>query len=103
MPHGHQDQREALSSRGPWWSDFAVSGGRIRLRKSGTGLRLDATLIVDAAKWFGWWLAVLWASRAARAAGDRRPAILFQPDTPRPWYVIRPTPPRPPPPSASRT
>ena len=77
-----------LSPRGGWFTDFEFHDGGLTVHKTGTQIRLDATLISECLIWFGYHLMVRarsWALSATRGPG---PAIWFTPDRPRPWYLI---------------
>lgn len=68
-----------------WFRDFELRAGEVRLRRTGAGLKLTATLCRDAVGWLGWWLVVLALSGGRSPRG---PSIAFHPDRPRPWYVV---------------
>ena len=47
-----------LSPKGGWFSDFAFHPGGLTVHKTGTKIRLDATLIGECLNWFGYHIIV---------------------------------------------
>jgi hypothetical protein len=75
---------------GGWGVDFTFRRGRVQVKKTGADLKLDGVLIAECLLWFAYHLMVLsvalWRRLSLRPPG---PTIWFEPDTPRPWYLIR--------------
>ena len=71
----------------PWFSDFTVDGRAVRVKTTGAIVPLDRALASEAATWFGLYLAirVKGALNLLRPSG---PAVWFEPQRPRPWYLI---------------
>lgn len=70
-----------------WSSDFAISGGRIKVHKTGADLALDRTLLTEAALWFVYYVPVRLKAAWTRTTAPG-PLVWFAPDKPRPWYLI---------------
>ncbi len=75
--------------RGPWLADFGWAGGRLVIRKTGIGLRLDRALAAEVLAWIPYLARLGVAHLTAPLAGAPRKAIWFEPDVPRPWYLMR--------------
>ncbi|MBI1405793.1 MAG: hypothetical protein GC145_06670 [Caulobacter sp.] len=70
-----------------WGSDFAFSGGRIRVHKTGADMPLDGALLAEGLIWFIYFVPV--RLKAAWTAMVRPgPRVWFAPDVPRPWYLV---------------
>ncbi len=70
-----------------WASDFTVSGGRIRVHKTGADLALDGALVAESLVWICYYVPV--RLKAAWMQLTRPgPAVWFAPDRPRPWYLV---------------
>ncbi|MBW8814340.1 MAG: hypothetical protein JF588_13010 [Caulobacterales bacterium] len=71
----------------PWTSDVALRGRTLTVRKTGAVIPLDRALATEAANWFGLYLAIrgrMLFNRLRRPG----PKVWFEPDRPRPWYLI---------------
>lgn len=93
MPDFGPGEARATTPRvgeGGWRLDFTFRRGRVRVKKTGADLKLDGVLIAECLLWFAYHLMVLsvalWRRLTFRPSG---PKIWFEPDTPRPWYLIR--------------
>lgn len=75
---------------GGWRDDFTFRAGRVQVKKTGADLKLDAVLLGECLLWFAYHLMVLgvalWRRITLRPPGPR---LWFEPDTPRPWYLVR--------------
>lgn len=71
-----------------WGSDFVISRGRILVRKTGADLKIERQLIADALVWFGYHVLVRLKGAWTRATRPPGPSIWFEPDRPRPWYIV---------------
>lgn len=75
---------------GGWGVDFTFRSGRVQVKKTGADLKLDWALLSECLLWFAYHLMVLsvalWRRVTLRPPGPR---IWFEPDTPRPWYLVR--------------
>lgn len=69
--------------------DYAISGGRIVLRKTGNSAAIDATLVREVATWLAFTLVVRMRGLGRWAARGSRPAIWFTPDRPHSRYLVR--------------
>lgn len=80
----------SLSPKFPGWlGDFAWRNGRVVVRKTGVSLAIDRHLIAEIVSWLIY-LPLLGAfALAARVRRQRRFAIWYAPDRPRPWYLMR--------------
>jgi hypothetical protein len=70
-----------------WTSDFDFSGRRVRVRKTGAHLHIDAGLLADVWRWLGYYGPVRLKGAVTRLVSPG-PRIWFGPDMPRPWYLI---------------
>ena len=72
-----------------WLSDFEFRGGQLRVLKTGATAKLDLSVLIEIAIWL-----VFFACLQVRVAwlmltGRKGLSIGFEPDQPRPWYLIR--------------
>jgi len=65
-----------LSPRGGWFSDFEFHDGGLTVHKTGTQIRLDATLIGECLIWLGYHLIVRARSWAGHLGHPRQAAAL---------------------------
>jgi hypothetical protein len=73
---------------GPLWtSDFVLSQGRIKVRKTGADLALDGALAAEALVWFAYYVPVRLKAAWMRLFAPG-PRVWFTPDRPRPWYLV---------------
>lgn len=70
-----------------WASDFTVSGGRIKVHKTGADMALDGPLFAEGVIWFCYYVPVRLKAFWTRLMRPG-PAIWFAPDKPRPWYLV---------------
>jgi hypothetical protein len=70
-----------------WTSDFEWAGARLRVKKTGALVALDAATLAGFGRWLPYYLAI-GARRLALGLAPGRPAIWFAPDRPRPWYLV---------------
>lgn len=70
-----------------WGSDFAFSGGRVKVHKTGVDLALDRALVGEAVLWFIYYLPVRLKAAWTRLVRPG-PRVWFAPDRPRPWYLV---------------
>jgi len=69
--------------------DFALSGGRIYLRKTGNSAALDRALVAEVAIWLTYHAIVKLRAMLLAPARPRGPAIWFTPDLPHARYMVR--------------
>ncbi|MDQ0465548.1 hypothetical protein QO010_003337 [Caulobacter ginsengisoli] len=79
----------AKVGEGQWRTDFTFRQGRVQVKKTGADLKLDGVLIAECLLWFAYHLMVLSVAGWRRLRHPPGPRIWFEPDTPRPWYLIR--------------
>ncbi len=84
-----QSPRLATKRHNGWLSDFEFRGGRLRVLKTGATAKLDFSVLTEVAIWL-----VFFACLQIRVAwlmlnGRRGATIGFEPDQPRPWYLVR--------------
>lgn len=71
-----------------WLNDFSFRRGRVFIRDTGVDITLDRQLISDVLVWFGYHLVVRAKSWWTGSSQRRRRTIWFEPDQPRPWYLV---------------
>lgn len=87
---GHRNGTEPRAiKRGGWLSDFAFSGGMLRVRKTGATAPLDAVMLGEVAIWLVFYVVLRLICAVRTAWRGRGPSIGFVPDVPRPWYLVR--------------
>jgi hypothetical protein len=72
-----------------WLSDFEISGGILRVKKTGAVARVNRELIFTVGKWMRYYAVVRAKVAMNWVLGTHGPQIWFTPETPRPWYMIR--------------
>lgn len=82
------EDRRARSKSRFWLNDFSFRRGRVFIRDTGIEVVLDRQLVSDALVWFGYHLVVRAKSWWTRGSQARRKTIWFEPDQPRPWYLV---------------
>lgn len=79
-----------LAPKSPGWiGDFAWRNGRVVVRKTGVSLAIDRHLIAEIVSWLIYLPLLGTFALAARLRRQRRFAIWYAPDLPRPWYLMR--------------
>lgn len=71
-----------------WLADIGWSRGALLIRKTGVRLPLNRALVHEVLLWIPYMARLGLAAMAARWANSKRPTIWFEPDTPRPWYLM---------------
>jgi hypothetical protein len=71
-----------------WTSDFTFAGRSLTVKKTGATVKLDREVLKSAANWLAFYLPVRAVAQLHAVRGDRRPAVWFAPDRPRPWYLV---------------
>ncbi|HZZ87469.1 MAG TPA: hypothetical protein VFE13_03950 [Caulobacteraceae bacterium] len=71
-----------------WTSDFIFNGRQLTVRKTGAVVRIDREVLASAASWLAFYLPIRLRAALHAVKGDRRPAVWFAPDQPRPWYLV---------------
>ena len=70
-----------------WWRDFEYANGSVRVRKTGIDVPIGAGVLRETASWLAFHARVEIARRAIKANG---PSLWFEPERPRPWYLLWP-------------
>lgn len=72
-----------------WLGDFAWRDGRVVVRKTGVSLAIDGHLIAEVLSWLVYLPLLGAVAVAARVRLQRRLAVWYAPELPRPWYLMR--------------
>ena len=78
-----------LETGGGWLNDFRWSDGRLLIRKTGVRLSLDGPLFAEVLAWIPYLARLGLAAMVSRLSGGGAVAIWYEPDVPRPWYLMR--------------
>lgn len=89
MPDFGGETQSNRVGEGQWRTDFTFRQGRVQVKKTGADLKLDGVLIGEALLWLAYYLMILCVAGWRRLTRPPGPKIWFEPDTPRPWYLIR--------------
>ncbi len=73
----------------PWYDDFRIENGRVRVVKTGISLSVTRALVNEVVNWIIYLIIVKTVFAWRRITRTRRRSVFFGPDRPRPWYLAR--------------
>jgi hypothetical protein len=73
----------------PWYDDFKIENGRVRVVKTGVSLSVTWALVHEIANWIIYLAIVKIVYAWRRVTRTGRQSLFFAPDRPRPWYLAR--------------
>jgi hypothetical protein len=71
-----------------WFKDFRFRGGRVQVLDTGADIKFNRTLVGESLSWFWHHLFVRARLVWLTVSGQRTLKVWFEPDVPRPWYLL---------------